>query len=82
MRLEVVYNSGQTYNETIRTGTAKIKQHSKRVTVWFKGTGPGKSEGTLALAKDDAERLARGILLACSAEDTLIQFPVGETLKQ
>ena len=80
MRVELVYSSGQTYNETIKTGTAKIRQRSNRVTVWFKGNG--KSEGTFIMSPNDAERLARGILFASSAEDTLVQFPIEEATKK
>jgi hypothetical protein len=34
------------------------------------------------MTQDDAERLAHGILLARSAEDTLVQFPIGEVAKK
>ena len=79
MYFEVAKTSGRTYSETIKAGTAKIREHRKRVTVWFKGSE--KSKGEFTIAKDDAERLAHALLLACSTEDTVIQFPFGEAAK-
>ena len=79
MRFELKYSSGQTYQESIKLGTANTRQHSKRVTVWFKGVE--KSRGEFTLAKDDAERLAHALLLVCSTEDTVVQFPFGEAAK-
>jgi hypothetical protein len=79
MHFEVKYSSGQTYEETIKAGTARVRQRSNRVMAWFKG--PGKSVGTFSIAKEDAARLAHALLLASSTEDTLVEFPFGEVAK-
>jgi hypothetical protein len=82
MRVEVVYGSGQTYNEFITAGTARISQNAKLVVVQFKSNGSGKTEGTFTMAHDDAERLGYALLLACSAGDvTPIKFSIGEKKK-
>lgn len=81
MQVEVVYKNGRTYSsESMKAGTAKIRQHKKRVTAWFRGSG--KSKGEFSIQKDDAERLAHALLLACSTEDTTIEFPFGEAVKK
>ncbi|MGA2876566.1 MAG: hypothetical protein ABSE82_13640 [Nitrososphaerales archaeon] len=79
MYFEVAKISGRTFGETVKTGTARTRQHRKRVTVWFKGSE--KSKGEFTITKDDAERLAHALLLACSTEDTVVQFPFGEAAK-
>jgi len=82
MKVEVVYESGQTYNEYIEAGTARIIQNAKRVIVQFKSNGTGKTSGKFTLTHDDAERLAHALLLACSAGDVSpIEFSVGEKKK-
>jgi len=82
MKVEVVYESGQTYNEYIESGTALISQNAKRIIVQFKNSGLGKPSGKFTMTHDDAERLARALLLACSAGDVNpIQFSVGEKKK-
>jgi hypothetical protein len=79
MKIEVVYPSGQTYNEHIVSGTARISQNAKRVIVQFKSSGEGRTSGTFTLTHDDAERLAHALLLANSAGDVNpIEFSVGE----
>jgi len=80
MDFELKYSSGQTYQETIQAGTAKVRLHSKRVHAWFKGSG--KSAGNFTIPRDEAERLAHALLLACSTEETIVQFPFGETVKK
>jgi hypothetical protein len=79
MYFEVAKSSGRTYTETVRAGTAKVREHRKGVTVWFKGSE--KSKGEFTIAKNEAERLAHALLLACSTEDTVVQFPFGEAAK-
>jgi hypothetical protein len=80
MNVELVYNSGQTYAESINAGTARINHRAKRVTVWFKGNG--KSRGFFSMTQNEAERLAHAILLASSSEETPVEFPFGETAKK
>jgi hypothetical protein len=80
MKAEVVYDSGQTYNEYIEAGTARISQNAKRVIVQFKSNGSGKTAGKFTMTHDDAERLAHALLRACSAGDvTPIEFSIGES---
>jgi hypothetical protein len=80
MKFQVKYSStGQTYEDYVEVGTANIKHHSKVITAWFRGNG--KSQGKFVISKDEAERLAHALLLACSAEDQLIQFPFGAAKK-
>jgi hypothetical protein len=79
---ELVYPSSQTYNENLKAGTVRIKLHSNQVSVRYRVDGLGKSAASFAMSKDDAVRVARGILLASSTENTPIEFPFGETEKK
>ena len=81
MKVEVVYESGQTYHEIFGAGTARISKTAKRVIVELisvRGTPSGK----FTLTHEDAERLAYAMLLANSAADVKpIEFSVGEEKK-
>jgi hypothetical protein len=82
MKVEVVYDSGQTYSEHISAGTARISQNAKQVIVQIKNSGSGKPSGKFTMPHEDAERLARALLLACSAGDVNpIEFSVGAKQK-
>ena len=79
MKVEVVYESGQTYHEYIESGPALISHNAKRVIVQFKSNGSGRMSGKFTMTHDDAARLAHALMLACSAGDVNpIQFSVGE----
>jgi hypothetical protein len=79
MKVEIEYPSGQSYEEFITAGTARVSQNARRVAVQFKSSRPGKPAGKFTLTHEDAERLAHALLLANSAGDVNpIEFSVGE----
>src|ERR1035438_6156521 len=74
MKVEVVYNSGQT---KLRVHFSRYCPYftERKAIVRFKNSGTGKPSGKFTLTHDDAQRLARALLLACSAGDVnLVEF--------
>jgi hypothetical protein len=78
MNVALKYKSGQTYSETIKTGTVKIKMRGNRMLLLFKSEGQGKAESTIVMTPIESQRLVHALQLARSAEETLVQFPIGE----
>jgi len=84
MHVEVVYSSGQKYEQSIPPGTTRISRtkNGKSVHVYFRGNKPEKASGTFTILCADAERVGHALLLACSAEEVEpIVFPIGQNKK-
>ncbi len=85
MRIEVVYSSGQTYQEHISSGKIRVASTNryvdgtKRISVSiFRNNVESKRAGGITLKVEDAKRLGHALLLACSDEVEPIMFSLVE----
>jgi hypothetical protein len=82
MKIELIYESGQTYSEYIRPAIARIGHNDKEVIVRFKRSNSEKPSAKFRLANADAQRLAYALLLASSTlSANAIEFVIGEKSK-